>query len=79
MEKEEWEAWLEIPVTRRVIALLQEKHDEYLSAKQSLNPAAVADAQKFFAASLVLAAKAESYLAIVESFNVDAFESIFEE
>jgi len=52
--------------------------NEYLEAKRAIDPSGYG-AEEYYARSLVLAAKAESYGAIVESLNVDAFESIFEE
>lgn len=66
------------PITQQVKQLIQELGNEYLEAKRAIDPSGYG-AEEYYARSLVLAAKAESYGAIVESLNVDAFESIFEE
>ncbi len=66
------------PITRQVKELIQDQCDEYYKAKQELNPTGYS-AEEYYARSLVLAERARSYEAIVESLDVDAFESIFEE
>jgi hypothetical protein len=76
---DEWEAWLENPITRRIKAELQVRHDQYAEKKAGLHPRGFEDAHGFFAESLVLATRVESYLAIVNSLEIDAFEDIFEE
>ena len=77
MERQEWEAWLANPVTRSVVQMLKEKHSEYLRGKQNLDPRGFEDAHNFFAASLVLMSKAESYQAMIESLTVAAYDEIF--
>jgi hypothetical protein len=79
VDKEEWEAWLENPITRQVRQLILDEHNAYLTSKQALNPRSFEDAHGFYADSLVLTARAESYLAMYESLDVEAFEDIFED
>lgn len=79
MDKSEWEAYLENPFTVILKERIKGKHDEYMQAKSKLNPAAAEDAHKYFAASLALTVRAESYLAMHASYESDAFEDIFEE
>lgn len=77
MEIEEWEAWLENPITRKVLQLLKDKGDAYLEAKREHNPIG-AEAHEYLAKAVYLAVKAESYHSIHDSLSVDAFEDIFE-
>ena len=79
MDNQEWEAWLANPITEIVRGLIKDRHEEYILAKSELSPRAYEDAHSFYADSLVLTARAESYLAMFESLSADAFDSIFEE
>jgi hypothetical protein len=79
VEREEWEAWLEGPVTRKVKALLAEVEQDQLQAKQDLDPKLFEDPHSYYSNSLVLTTRAEAYHAILDSLSVDAYEDIFEE
>jgi hypothetical protein len=57
--------------------MIQEKHKDYLDQKQGLDPMSFEDAHNFFATSLVLSAKAESYNAMFESLTNAAYDDIF--
>jgi hypothetical protein len=59
--------------------MLEAKEQEYLESKQLLHPRGYEDAHAYFADSLVLTTRAETYQTIIESLSDDAFESIFEE
>jgi len=79
VEREEWEAWLASPVTQKVRQLILDENQSYLATKQGLDPRSFEDAHSFYAHSLVMTAKAESYLAMYDSLSVDAFDDIFED
>lgn len=78
INKEEWEAWLENPITLEVISLILEKSNDYTDERRDLDPRTFDDAHSYYGRSLELTAKAESYLAIHDSFDPEAFDSIFE-
>jgi len=79
VQVDEWEAWLEGPVTRKIKAMLADRRDEFRKARQDLHPGGFESAHKYFEQSLVLATVAETYNAIVDSLEADAYAELFEE
>ncbi len=79
MERQEWEAWLENPVTRTVRRMLKERHKDYLDARSKQDPKGFDNAEQFWAAAMFVSAKAEAYEAICDSLTVAAYDDIFEE
>lgn len=70
---------MDSPITKQVKALLKDRCDDYIAAKNALEPRSFADSHSYYASSLELSSKAESYLAVYESLTSEAYESIFEE
>jgi hypothetical protein len=75
MEKVEFQAWLQEPMTREVSRLLQEKSSQARNERQSLDPRGW-DRDEFFEKSLTMMVR-EIVWADVASFLTD--DNIFEE
>jgi len=76
MDRDEWQAWTENPITLLVKDLLRAKADEYSQTR--VDPRGLSPTE-FWQVSLELTAKAESYTAILDSLQDDAFDDIFGE
>ncbi len=78
INKEEWEAWLENPITLDVKSQILGLAEGYARQRLELDPRNFDDAHSYYSRSLELTAKAESYLAIHDSLEPEAFGDIFE-
>ena len=79
MMQDEWEAWVENPVTRHVKELIEARKEEFQQARAELHPMGFDSAHQYHTKSVFLATAVDTYTAILESFETEAYAELFEE